>query len=260
MEILFFGIVASPVFAFVYVYLKASIHVHRKHWHEAYPQFEPRSHGGLPPHVCQTFARDVPRYEALGFAVVGYFYRRALRRDESMELDLYMVLLRNDETGDFAQLLEIFAKGKKVSTSVGVRGFTAEFADGDALSTIATRQVMTFRPDPRNRIFRFPNVDDPRLLFRAHRKLLERHAPGRAAVLPSRGMEVAHLSHTETKVLRRQAEFGYFDFDEEADAFRPTWKGALVMTARQMWLIHDLLRAGERAAADVMLKSLDLRA
>ena len=257
--LILFCILVTLFALYVYVYLKVSIHVSRKQSFEAFQQYEPRSPAGLPPPVWQTFDREVPRYEALGFAVAGYFYQRAMRDDETMEMSSYFVLMRNDETGDCARLIEINAKGAKAETHLSVRGFGAEFAEGDTLNTVAARQVASFKPDPRHRTFRFPDVEDPRLLYKAHRGLLERHAPGRAAVLPSRGMEVVHLSHAEAKVMRRQTEFGYFEFNAEADVFRPTWKGAFLMVARQMWVVNDLLLARERKRAEATLKSLGLR-
>lgn len=260
MLFLFWLIVAAPAALFVYVYVRASVHVRRKQAFEAYPQFEPRSPAGLPPPVREAFDRDVPRVEALGFSVVGYFYQRAMREDETLELDNYLASLRNEETGDTAQLMEISVRSAKAENHLSVRGFSAEFAEGDSLSTVAARQVSSFKPDPRHPTFRLPEVDDPRLLFTAHRRLREREAPGRAAVLPTRGLEVVHLSHVETRALRQQAEFGYYRFDAEADMFRPTWKGAFLMTARQMWVINGLLLARQRARAEATLKSLGLRA
>jgi hypothetical protein len=245
---------------YVYAYAKTVVLVRRKHGQKAYPQFEPRSAGGLPPQVSETFDRKVPQLEAMGFRVVGYFYLEGLPQDETTDVDLYIALLKNEEAGDFASLFEVFAAHEHVKKHEGIVGFATDFADGTTFRTSNSKLASSFKADPENPSFKFPGVDDPRLLYRAHRGLLARHAPGRRGVLPSPGLEVVHLSHAETVALRRQAEFGYFYFDEAADLFRPTWRGACVMVAKQMPGVADVLRAADRARASRALASLGERA
>ena len=244
--------------AYVYVYLKVVVHVRRKNGQKLYLPFESRTPAELPPAVWRKFAEMLPKLEALGFAVAGYVHHAGLPQDDIGRTDLYLALLRNDESGDLGTVTELFSQFKHVSSNVSFISFYTELEGGRSVATLNIPQVPVFKPDVRRPVFRFPDVGDPRFLYRVHRALLGRHAPGRRGVLPSAGMEVPFLCDSESRALRHQVECGYHYLDEAQGMCIPTWKGALLMTGRQMWGIRELLAARMRRQASSTLSSLGL--
>lgn len=248
---------AQFVALYLGIYLAAVFQVRRKLALNAFPQFEPRSLAGMPASVRARFEREVPRLEASGFVVVDYLHHAGLAHARS---DAFVALLKNEESGDLAMVTEIFVQVGRGPKSVGLVAFTTELAGGRAVSTTNSSQVPAFKPDERRMGFRFPGVGDPRFLYRVHRALLARHAPGERGVLPSAGMEIPYLCEVEARASRRQVECGYFRLDEARGLCVHTWKGALIMTVKQMYGVKNLLRAAMRRRARLTLRSLGLSA
>jgi len=245
--------------AYLYTYFAAVNQVRRKNGHYAYPQFEPRYPESMPPRVRHRFADEVPKLEAVGFSVVAYLYHEGLQKSHEQDSAVYMALLRNDETGDFAQLTELFVQFKHISNVVGYAAFATELPGGACISTSNTRTLSVFKPDPLRRDHKFPNVSDLRFLYRIHRALVGRDAPGRKGLLPSPGMEVPHMCESESRALMRQVECGYFYLDESRGMCRHTWKGALLMTGKLMYGVRDVRAALRDRRASKTLKSLGLK-
>jgi hypothetical protein len=253
-------IAATFAVAYVATYLSAVGQIRRKHNQPAYPQFDPRSPESMPPAARQRFERDVPRLEALGFDVVAYLHHSNLPKAEDRRAEVCLVLLRNEETGDLAQLAQIFVQVKHVNSSVGYATFVAELPGAAAVITSNSPNLGVFKPDPRRRGHLFTGLEDLRRLFRVHRALVERDAPGRKGILPSPGMEIPHLCDAESKAMRRQVECGYLYLDEASGMCRHTWKGALVMTGKLMYGVKDVRAALVRSRARATLSSLGSKA
>jgi hypothetical protein len=54
-------------------------------------------------------------------------------------------------------------------------------------------------------------------------------------ILPPQGREIEHLSTSMTKDLDRQVKTGYLFFDRSANVYRPTLKGAFLMTVNSIF-------------------------
>ncbi|MBV9928330.1 MAG: hypothetical protein JOZ96_25165 [Acidobacteria bacterium] len=243
---------------YIYVYLRVVIHVRRYHAQRLYLPFEPRSPESLPPDVRQKFTGTLPVLEALGFTVAGYVHHAGMPQNKAARIDLYAALLRNDESGDMCMVAMIFSQFKQASGKLGYVNFYTELADGRSVATVNAAQVPAFKPDGRRPVFRFPEVGDPRLLYRAHRALLGRRAPGQRGLLPTPGLELPFLCEAESRSLRHQVECGYHYLDGARGLCVPTWKGALLMTGKQMWGVKRLLLALMRRRARLTLSSLGL--
>ena len=259
MSMLAFIAVAFAV-AYVATYLLAVEQIRRKHNQPAYPQFDPRSPESMPPAARQRFDRDVPRLEALGFKVVAYLHHSNLPKAEDRRSEVCLALLRNEETGDLAHLAQFFVQVKHVNSNFGCATFVAELPGGAAVITGNTPTPGVFKPDPRRPSNIFQGLEDLRQLFRIHRALVGRDAPGRRGILPSPGMEVPHLCDAEAKAMRRQVECGYLYLDEASGMCGHTWKGALVMTGKLMYGVRDVRAALVRSRARATLSSLGLKA
>lgn len=245
---------------YLYIYLKAADRIRRKHAQRAYMRFDPRPPESLPAGVRQRFARDVPRLEGLGFAVVAYLHHAGLPEEDDGSADLYLAMLKNEATGDMASLAEFLVRVSQASSHLRVVTFTRELGGGEAVSTNNSRTLSVFKPDPRRRALGLPGVEDTHYLYRVHRAFAERRAPGRRGVLPSPGMEVPYLCETESRAIMRQVECGYFYLDEPRGMCRHTWKGALLMTGKLMYGVREVRAALRDRRVRVTLRSLGLRA
>ena len=245
---------------YLYIYLKTADRIRRKHAHRAYPRFDPRTAETLPPKVRQRLAHDVSRLEPLGFAFVTYLYYSGLPEEDDGNSDAYLALLRNDETGDTASVLELFVRVMQSSSHKRMVKFETEFGGGEIICTTNTSTLGVFKPDPRRVTYPFPGVQDMRHLYRLHRALVERRAPGRKGLLSSPGMEVPHLCETEARALMNQVECGYFYMDESRGMCRHTWKGALLMTGKLMYGVREVRAALRDRRVRATLKSLGLKA
>ncbi|HEV2863732.1 MAG TPA: hypothetical protein VGX48_22245 [Pyrinomonadaceae bacterium] len=250
---------ATLAAAYLYIYLYTVVRARRKHGQKMYLPFDSVAPESLPPDVRRKFAETLPGLEAAGFVVVDYVHHAGMPQEDEGRLDLYSVILRNDESGDMASVTEIFSQFRQSSMSFGYVAFHAEFDGGAAVTTLNISQVPVFSADPRRPVFRFPGVGDTRFLYRAHRALLARGGHARRGVLPSPGMEAVHICESEAKSFRHQIERGYFRYDEAQGMCIPTWKGAALMTATQMWGVRGALMLRMRARANSTLKSLGLR-
>ena len=242
---------------YVYVYLRVVFHVRYNHGQRLYLPFEPRLPESLPPAVWRKFTEILPGLERLGFVVTDYVHHAALPQDEGRH-DVYAALLRNDESGDSAAVAQFFSQFRQASINFSLVSFHAELEGGDSLTTLNASQVPAFSKNPRRPVFRFPGVGETRLLFSAHRALLGRRAPGRRGTLPSPGMEVPFMCESEAKALRHQIECGNLYLDAARQMCVPTWKGALLMTGKQMWGVKSLLLAQMKLRAKLTLSSLGL--
>jgi hypothetical protein len=248
------------VATYLYIYLKAADRIRRKHSHKAYTRFDTRSPESLPPDVWKKFEKEVPRLEALGFAVVAYLHHVGLPEEDDGSADVYLALLKNEKTGDAAALAEYFVRVMHVSSHERILSFGTDFEGGGCIKTTNSSVLSVFKPEPGRLGFQFPGVEDERFLYRVHRALVERRAPGRRGVLPSPGMEVPHLCESEERALHYQVECGYFYLDESRAMCRHTWKGALLMTGKLMYGVRDVRKALRKRRVRATLKSLGLKA
>ena len=79
-----------------------------------------------------------------------------------------------------------------------------------------------------------------------HRAALEDFAPGRKGTLPAPGEERSKLAESMTKELTAAADAGHMYLDHASDVYRPTWKGAFLMTWKCILPGTAILRARMR--------------
>jgi hypothetical protein len=142
----------------------------------------------------------------------------------------FMTLLKNAVTGEIATIIFMFSKAGLVSLTMGQIEFSTGFSDGTELNTNNSQYPSTFKTYPQKRVFKFPELHNPRLLYQLHRRLCASYVPGVKSLWPADGQEAFQLSYGTVKEIRKQVEFGYFYLDDKANLFRPTWKGAFPMT------------------------------
>src|SRR5881394_2428444 len=158
-----------------------------------------------------------------------------------------VVLLQHPE-GETATIAMMYSE--KTGAALPMVEFTAELPDGRMLDVNYSVTIPIFAPRPGRQVYRFPEVRDPLRLHKIYRVLFRRQFGSSTlrqrdiASDPARFLaEVMDAEH------RAQMEAGYYRFDERARRWRPTLRGAFVMTWRMLPPFKQIIKAGVRSRA-----------
>jgi len=238
-------------------YLIAPIRIYRRNRMAPQPTFEPfdAATHPVPAGAADVFAARVAALAAAGFRVVvdlfrtdaaqGTRMRVALMDQAATEGDL-MVLVIGVYSTQFARL----------ATSVEV---VSRFAGSGSLSVSNSPQPGVFGAVPGRIKERFRMVDDPVRLLRIHESLLARRYATRAREsLRYRDDPAGFLADSMTRELRQQVDTGYLWMDQRANVYRPTWKGACLMTWKLVSPVREVREWREQRRARALLRELGL--
>jgi hypothetical protein len=220
----------------------------------SYPMFEPRSYEALPPTARNYFGMLIPALQAQGFSNPKFLY-------QSGQMDVttcFLMLMKNHAAGDMACAGDMHVTIKHIYNQMNYLEFATDLSSGVCINSNNIAQPNIFKADPENVVFKFPGLTDSRQLYRAHRSLVTRHAPEKECILPSEGMEIPHLCSSIVKTLDKQVGYGYYYKDRRTGDYRPTWKGAFLMTLRVAWPLRDIKLAALKAEAAKNLRSFGL--
>lgn len=166
---------------------------------------------------------------------------------------------------DAALISAIFASNQGGGNSM--QTYYAEFLsrfESEDVSLIQTNNadmVNAFAEIPGELTFRFPMVKLLSRLDRLHRRLVELHAPsGRKFVsLTDRhhGDMSAYIRGVLVDSYRQQEGTGYLVYDEARNSWRPTVKGAYLMTWSQLWPMSMILKTRIHARARQLLRDFN---
>jgi len=145
----------------------------------------------------------------------------------------------------------------KTGAALPMVEFTAEFPDGRIFDVNNTVTIPIFAPGRGREVYRFPEVRDPLRLHKIFQVLLRRQygsstlRPRDIANDPARFLaEVSDAEH------RAQMEAGNYRLDERTRRWRPTLRGAFVMTWRMLPPFKQIIRAGVRSRARRALREI----
>jgi hypothetical protein len=224
------------------------------------------AHPQLPPVDIQTIpveAATFMRQAAEQLMVEGFTVVDLLDNCGSVpNVKAYLVLMINRTAGDMALIGAFYGAAPDLDQPMKLQAlfheFSSYFTDGSEISTLNTEQLSVFKSRPEKRAVRLPVVRDPRTLYEAHRKVVQRDAAGRTKKLPAEGREVEELIRGMQEDLEKQAKAGYLYLDTAQDAYRPTWLGAYMMTWKLMWPLNWIQRAQRDAQGRALLRSLGM--
>jgi hypothetical protein len=220
----------------------------------SYPLFQFISYEALPPTARNYFGMLIPALQAQGFSNPKFLY-------QSGQMDVttcFLMLMKNHATGDMACAVDMHVTVKHVYKNVNYLEFATDLSNGVCINSNNIFQPNIHKADPENIVFKFPGLMDSRQLHQAHRGLVARHAQEEQCVLPSEGMEIPHLCSSIVRTLDKQVEYGYYYKDGKTGDYRPTWKGAFLMTLRVAWPMRDIQLAALKAEAIQNLRSVGL--
>jgi hypothetical protein len=206
----------------------------------AYPDFTAMRLEDLPPPIAGAFARSRDIFAGLGFEAVACLYKFGL----ATNVRTYLLLLVNRETNDAAVVYDLLVDNGINSIHRSITEFGTDLSNGVEVCTSTTNDPNPYKEYPEKLVYKFPEVKNPWALYNLHRQMVSRHAaPGVYGYLPAAGNEIPALSASFTKTLMRQVQFGYLYLDEATQFFRPTWKGAVLMTWKLAWPAGMIQRA-----------------
>lgn len=208
---------------------------------QAYPNFTVINPRDLPPQIFATFARSREILAGLGFETVACLHKDGLMTN----VRAYMLLLVNRQTKESALVYDMLADTGISSVHRSVIDFNTELSNGVEICTTTANDPNPYRPYPEKLMYQFPEVKNPWQLYKLHRQMVQANTEGSDvyAYLPAQGDEIRSFSVSFTKTLMRQVEFGYLYLDEATNIFRPTVKGAIIMTWKLAWPTGMIKRA-----------------
>jgi hypothetical protein len=205
----------------------APIKIHGSQTLAAKPAWQPVDPATLTPEMREFFDSVGGRLRGLGFEEATFLGHpgNAVPGIHSAQL-----LLINRTTDDLAVLIATHGKSNRSL----VYGFRTDFADGSRVFAGVNPGIGVWPRNPRDVSETFAFVDDPALLYDAHRRLIERRgfSQKHRRPAPRIGQEQAFQEWDWEHNLRWPLSRGYYRLDEERGVYRPTWKGAFLMTWR----------------------------
>jgi hypothetical protein len=242
-------IAASP-------YVIAPIRVYQRQRQPARPSFEPfdAAKHPLAPSLVDAMQRNVALLAQAGFRQVGDLFRtdRAAR--------LRAVLM--DNAGDDIAVVVAAAALARPERGSSTVELVARFPGSRSLTVHNSPLPGVFGRVPGREKVRLREVRDPVRLFRIYQALVtRRYGALRREPADYRTDPAGFLGAAMARELGQQVETGYLRLDDRAEVYRPTWKGAFLMTWKLMQPFRDIgeWRSDRQARALVVELHLDER-
>ena len=228
--------------------------IHSKNRFPAAPTFDILEPGQLPAGVLLAFREQGKSLEFAGFSLVDYLTESG----KVTKVTMYVALLTNRSKGDMALLVDMTATGGEANLHNSYVEFSTNYADGLNINTNSSSQVTAFSKTREKLTFQFPAVRDPRALYTIHRRLLANQRSRSIVKTVAEGSETHEVERSMVREMARQERLGYFYLDTAAAAYRPTWKGAVLMTWRSAWPVKDIRGILQNRTSEAALKASPL--
>ena len=235
-----------PVAMFGAIWLSTVVSVRYSQWCRADPEYLHFDPGGdeTPRVVSERTRRAVSDLAPLGFVARGHVFDP----DSVAMCSSYQSVFENRRTHETALLATVMVNDAAALTFLE---FGTEYADGTGLVSTDHTMVPVTPPVARHEgSMSYPQVVEAAHLYRIHRAVAARHdgVPIRRDPL---GEDVTvRVRHTTISEIEGWVEVGYYYLDGARRLYRPTWKGAFLMTGKHMWPVGAIRRAmGRRRAA-----------
>jgi hypothetical protein len=195
--------------------------------HPARPSFEPYdSSRHRVPDWALAFAEETAA--ALGRA--GFTSNaRFVEATWARHLTSFVTVLTNAASRDVAMAAALYTSQAAAARRVSYTEFIANLSDGRQLLTNNSATPSVFPPVPTKTLTRLPQVKDPVRLYRVH-ELLARRERAAKQPLPTDANFAGRLSEAMARSMDEQLRTGYMCFDAADGVYRPTWKGAVLMS------------------------------
>lgn len=205
----------------------------------------------LPTDVAEFVLPRIPQMQTLGFEFLGCYDCGFLASNTQS----FIAYFCNRTTNDFANVSVAMSPQKLA----GYFEFSTRFGNGVALETNTNSDLPLTPDNPEVRVFRFPEIKEPRELYQLHKSLIEKYANGQWAQGEPKGQEIQRFLRVLENYGPRLEKMGYMYPAPEGGTYRLTWKGAFLMTWRGLWPTLLVRRAIHKIEMRSELQSLHLR-
>jgi hypothetical protein len=205
----------------------------------------------LPSEVSAYIQPRIPQLQSLGFEFLGCYDCNVLATG-TRNLIAYFC---NRTTNDFANVSVVTSAHK----TAGYFEFSTRFGNGLTLETNTNRVLPLTPENPEVRVFRFPAIKEPCELYVVHKRLIAKYANGLWAQGEPKGHEIQRLVRVLENYGPRHVKIGYMYLAPDAETYRLTWKGAILITWRGLWPAALVRRAIHRYAMRTELHSLHVQ-
>ena len=245
LNIFFLGFLVLPfVVGPVLVYFKQEM--------PARPEFYPLTDADIEAATAPEFVRRSNAMQALGFE------QAANLQWITSGTRTFTRLFYRQETQELASVTEITAYIKgQITPPVRVHymEFTTEYIDEVEINTSNSTSLSVLRKSPQKQIHYMPALSDAALLYRVHRHITA-GVRGEVKPLPPLNLIEQQIQIDCIKTYKRQAEAGYMYLDEQRSTYRPTAKGAIIMTWKLTWPIGAVRKWHTRRNARRLLAAV----
>jgi len=223
-------------------FITGPIRMWRRSWQDADLDYVLDDETALP----KGARRIVAWSRDLGFADLGTWIHLGANRATGR-----LALLEHPESLDVAKVLVVSTHSSESVSEV----FQTRFADGTEAVTGNNRVTAGFPQLPGITAAWLPEIRVPEELCEVHGQLRDALARGQPRV--GVGSDPAKfLRDGSHRIHANWVATGYYRLDEDCGVYRPTWKGAVLVTWRLLWPIKPLFRAWRRCQTSRLLHRL----
>ncbi len=235
------GLIAVLVIGWLMVIVVVPITAHDKLVMPAETVIEAAEEGEVPGELRDLYRRFSTGLAEAGFEEIGWLRSDGLTPGSAT----FMGLLRHDDERVLGVAVGVARPSEAGMTlDNSYLELSTELLDGREVGTNNSDLSGAFHPRPERLIASFVEIDDPRELYRRHLDRLRQLDNGASVArgpLPAADELIAHLERDDREALEGQVEEGYFYHDVESATFRVTWKGAIMMSWKQIWPLSLVL-------------------
>jgi hypothetical protein len=188
----------------------------------------------LPADVDQFFHSTSWALAQQGFEIVtGMFLPSQV---ENVVVALIYMVNRQERDGAIGVALHNKAPG--MNTTMFHTEFVTRYKDGRVVQTGNAQTLSAFPTPPECVNSFFPSVSDPVELYRLHQALCRRHGGGQKVLKLDEqcgGDCLRYMIESILEELDAATKAGYMQLDSAAGVYKPTVKGAILMTYGELW-------------------------
>lgn len=212
----------------------------------------------LPRDVAGHFRRVRAALEPLGFELV----EGMALPNQTPRVKALVLLLAHRTNKDVALVTAIYGTlASETTLQTAYVEIVSRYRDGTVVQTNNTDQLSSFVPPSNTTSLRLPMIRKADRLYQLHQAATKRHDRSSGKFLrvdeEFRGDAVAYLARAMVEELEGQIDTGYMYRSHLENVFRPTWKGAFLMTWGLLWPFSMIRRMLRDARARRLLRELD---
>jgi hypothetical protein len=210
----------------------------------------------LPASVDKFFSAACWALDAEGFKIVtGMFLPKQI---EHVIGALIFVVNRQERDAAIVAAIHAEPPGMTPFTHLHVE-FVTRFRDGRLVQTANAQQLSAFPPQENSVNAFLPSIQDARQLYHIHRAQVNLHGSGEKVLRLDEhfgGDAVRYMQFALIEELHSACRAGYMRLDASQSVYRPTVKGACLMTWQELWPLKNIRLARRNRRERKLLEEL----